>query len=344
VTVLETSVSLGVLLVFGLGAIPNLPYYFIALVPMVTVAFFIVIFMWIPETPRWLLLNFHDEDRARSVLRYLSSPIDETVITQSLQEIKTAAVTKTFTTTQTLRHLFCERNVVIPFMVSLVILFLHQICGIAITTSYASQIFYKAGDGNPNITAFLAAGLIFPFATIPSAFLVELVGRKALLVTSMAGMTLACISLGCHYYFIRPSACLNSTTAAEVQDILEGSAYCNPHLLPLAISSVVVFNVSFALGLGPVSYVLASEYIPVQFKGQAGGIVLAVNRATGIIVSGTYLNFSNWAGDWTYWWTTAFFNFIGLLLVIVLVVETKGKKLEEIPGLFRKKFNCCLKI
>ena len=343
VTLLETSLSLGVLLVFGLGAIPNLKYYYIAFVPMVIVVFFIFIFLWIPETPRWLLLKFHDGDRARSALRYLSSPIDETEITKSLREIKAGAISKTLSTAQSLRHLFCERNVFIPFAVSVVVLFLHQLCGVTITTSYTAQIFYRAGDSNPNLTAFLAGGLIFPLTTIPCAFLVELVGRKVLLVISMVGMTLACLCLGSHYYIARPSACFNSTEA-EVQDVVEESARCNPHLLPLSIISVVIFNISFELGLGPVSFLLASEYLPVQVKGQAGGIVMAVNRVTGIIVSGTYLNFSDWAGDWTYWWTIAVFNFIGLLLVIVLVVETKGKNLEEIPELFRKKFNCCWKV
>ena len=340
---LETSLTSGVMLMFGLGAVSNLHYYDIALVPMVIVALFVVIFLWIPETPRWLLLNFQDRKRAISVLKYLIGPKKQTDILQMVKEIELSATARKLSISQALHQLFCQKRIFIPFIIAFFIGVFHQLCGVGIVTSYAGQIFYRAGDHNPSFTAFFAAGLVLTLTTIPSAFFVEVVGRKLLLGISAAGMCIGSTMLGFQFYFTRPSLCINSTTSVDALEAMKEVDQCKFHLFPLAVVSVVLFSFSFAIGVGPVSWVIVSEYVPVQVRGLAGGIILAANRTTGVIITGTYLNFSDWAGDWCLWWILAFFNFAGLMVIILFVVETKGKNLEKIPELFSKKFQYCLK-
>ena len=277
------------------------------------------------------------------MLKYLIGPKKQADILEMVAEIELSATARKLSISQAMCQLFCQRHIFIPFMIAFFIGILQQLCGIGIVTSYAGQIFLRAGDRNPSFTAFFAAGLVFPIATILSAFLVEVAGRKILLAVSVAGMCIGSVMLGFQFYFTRPSLCTNSNTSVAELETMKDVDQCNFHLFPLAVVSVVLFSLSFELGVGPVSFVIISEYVPAQVKGLAGGIILAANRTIGIILTGTYLNFSDWAGDWFLWWMLAFFNFVGLVLIILFVVETKGKNLEEIPELFNKKFRKCLK-
>lgn len=92
--------------------------------------------------------------------------------------------------------------------------------------------------------------------------------------------------------------------------------------------------------MGSVIIILNAEYVPVQVKGVAGGIVVSITRIAGGIVTGTYLNFTNWAGDYTLWWIFAATNFVSVIVIGLFFVETKGKSLEEVPELFKKKYPC----
>ena len=337
---LETATTSGILLVYGLGAIPHLTYYNIALVPIALVAFFVMLFLWIPESPRWLIIKHKDHKQATCVLKFIYGPTKKTEIEAVIKDIESTSTSQKLSFLQSLSQLFCHKMSLIPFIIGLFIVVMQQLCGIGIVVNYAAQILYRAGDSNPNFTAFFAAGLLFPLMSLPVIVLVECIGKKLLLIISMAGMSIACCLLGFQYYFTSPSMCLNGTA---VEDNSAKVHYCNSHLLPMAVTGVVLFSASFEIGVGPLVWVIFSEYIPVQVKGLAGGIILAANRGTGVLLTGTYFNFSEWTEDWVIWAVLAFFNLLGLVFTAVFAVETKGKKLEEVPELFKKKFPNCFR-
>ncbi len=335
----ETATTSGILLIYGLGAIPNFSYYGIAIVPLGIQALFMVMFIWIPESPRWLLLMLHDRKRAISVLKFIKGPKKTEEIKEILIEIESSALTKS-SMLDIVCQLFCHKPVIIPFLISLVVVAMQQLCGAGILSNYGAQIFQRAGTQNPNLTAFVTVGLLLPLSSLLAVAIVGFVGRKILLAFSTAGMCIGSILLGFQFYFTRPSLCLNSTVPAAMNTEVQ---YCNPHLLPMAIASVVLFILSFEVGVGPLVWVIFSEYLPAQVKGLAGGIILATNRGVGVILTGTYFSFSEWAGAWFVWWMLGLINLFGFLFIVIFVIETKGKKLEEIPLLFRNKYRSCLR-
>ena len=167
--------------------------------------------------------------------------------------------------------------------------------------------------------------------TIFSVVLVEFAGRKFLLAISSAGMFLGSLLLSTYFYLTRPTLCSNSTLLDAASELAEG---CNPHLNPLAITAVVLFVISFALGLGPVPWVLLSEYLPLSVRGVAGGIVVASAWSTAAVVAGSFLNLSEAVGAWSLWWIQTCVNLVGFLVIVMFFKETKGRKLEDIQEMF----------
>ena len=177
--------------------------------------------------------------------------------------------------------------------------------------------------------------------------LIEFLGRKLLLAISSAGMLISTLLLSVHFYITRPSLCNNSTLLDNsTSDSItpdEELTSCNPHLYPLVIFAIMMFHFFYSLGVGPVPWVLLSEYLPLKVRGVAGGIAVASAWGSAAIVTGSFLSFSEATGAWSAWWTLSGINFVGFLIIVLFFVETKGKKLEEVQELFATKSKvCCL--
>ncbi len=321
---------------FGFGSIPGIHYYHLALIPLVVLLIFISLVHWIPETPRWLLLHFRDKPRAVAALKYLKGPAVNAE--RKLAFIQTSSLeVKKLPLHQVLRCLFCQKDNLIPFLVAGLVIVHQQTCGILALLNNIGGIFIKTKSPNPDLTGFLVGLALIP-GTILCSLLVDLVGRKALLMSGVVGMGVGQALLGFQFFFTRPTTgCISGNTTEATED--ESERDCSLNLYQLAIASVLLYLLSYSLA-GPMSSVLASEYLPLQVKGIANGILWSFNRLAGALIAGTFLNFSKWAGDWTAWWTLSIVNFVAFVAFLLFVIETKGKKLEDIPDLFRKRYPC----
>lgn len=300
------------------------------------------------------MIRLKDKQQAIAVLKYLRGPWNQELIMKELNRIESIITDRKPTICYILTQIFCERDTLIPFLVALSLAVLQQLSGGGVVASYTANIFEQAGATNPDLMSFYVAGLGFLISSILSAVLVEVIGRKILLAVSAAGMCISHAMLGIHFYLTRPSLCvnlnssstanLNSTSIAEAEDTAEAEddvnlkQQCNLHLFPLVIVSVFLYTLSFGTGFGTVTWILISEYLPLQVRAMASGIIISANRITGVFITGTFLSYSEWAGAWVAWWTLCFFCLVGFIFIILFVVETKGKELEEIPELFKAKF------
>jgi MFS family permease len=97
----------------------------------------------------------------------------------------------------------------------------------------------------------------------------------------------------------------------------------------------MVYVGSFAVGLGPVFWLILSEIYPLSVRGRAMSVGTVANWSANLLVALTFLTLTQLVGKpWTFWiygvvtigaWVFAFF----------LVPETKGKSLEQIEAYFR---------
>ena len=299
------------------------------LVGIIAIYVFMVIF--ITETPRWLLVHGHRTQTIKALELLRGKNYD---IGTELRSMEVAvANTPHLKSIQSFKEL-TKRAAFIPLLIILAVMFFQQIGGLNASTAYSALIFQEAGVSNYRQTATYAVGATGLVFTILSLFIVDLIGRKLLLVISGAGMFLGTILLGVQFYITRPSLCANITTGLLADS---GGTGCNTQYAPMAIVSLIVFNAAFAVGWGPVPWILLGELLPLRVRGTGSGIATVMNWGTAAIVTGFYLDYAKTVQTWFAWWTFSIFNLAGIIFVLVFVFETKGKSLEEIQHKFEQK-------
>ncbi len=94
----------------------------------------------------------------------------------------------------------------------------------------------------------------------------------------------------------------------------------------------------FAPGMGPLPWTVNSEIYPTWARSTAIAIATATNWIFNLFVSLTFLTFANVLGQPITFGFYAGLGILGLVFVIFLVPETKGRKLEDMEDLFQKPY------
>lgn len=102
----------------------------------------------------------------------------------------------------------------------------------------------------------------------------------------------------------------------------------------LILVGILGFVASFAISLGPVMWALFSEIFPNQLRGVAISFVGMVNSLTSFLVQLLFPLELNILGAALTFFSYFIFAMLGLVFVVWLLPETKGKSLEEMESLF----------
>lgn len=190
-----------------------------------------------------------------------------------------------------------------------------QFTGINTVIYYAPTIFQFAGlrSHSAAILATAGVGIVNVLFTIVALRLLDRLGRRPLLLYGLVGMILSLGILG--FAFISPN-------------LSEALAW-------IALICVMLYVASFAIGLGPVFWLMISEIYPLKIRGRAMGIATVMNWSSNLVVALTFLSLLRSLGrPWTFW-LYALVGVLGWIFVYRLVPETKGKTLEQIEAQWR---------
>lgn len=331
----------------GLEALPAL-FYFLALYA-------------VPESPRWLVMRGRVAE-ARAILARVGggeqADADLKAMADSLQS-------QAGQDRASIGDLF-KPAMKLVLAIGISVAILQQITGINAVFFYAPTIFEQSGIGTD--AAFMQAvlvGLVNLAFTVLAIALIDKLGRRPLLGVGVAGIAVCMLLLsygfGSATYTIGSDAAASlpqdidraalqplldqtfdsdvdfrqAVTAAVGADVYQShqSAFVsaaismNPMLILIGILGFVA---SFAMSLGPVMWVLFSELFPNRIRGIAISFVGLINSAVSFTVQLVFpwelQNLGNSATFLVY----GVFAVVGLVVVMKLLPETKGRSLEEL--------------
>jgi sugar porter (SP) family MFS transporter len=257
----------------------------------------------LPESPRWLAAHGRVED-AQSVLRKLRGVVD---VSAELNELRTDIAREgrgnwTELLSPRLRW---------PLIVGVGLAMFQQITGINTVIYFAPEIFQTAGISSAatSILATAGVGAVNVIMTIVSIRLIDRLGRRQLLFWSLGGMAATLFVL-----------------AAVFETGISG------HFAWLAIAAVAIYVGFFAIGLGPVFWLLISEIFPLGVRGRAMSLATIANWGFNLIVSLTFLDLVAAVGVGGAFSTYMALSIVALGFVVATVPETKGRSLENIES------------
>jgi SP family galactose:H+ symporter-like MFS transporter len=266
----------------------------------------LIAMIFMPSSPRWLVTEGM-MNKARSTLIRVRN-IDN--VNDELNEIVTSLNKQKGGRKELFNPLIKPAMIV---GVSLAIF--QQVTGINTVIYYAPTIFEFAGfeSSAAAIFATVIVGIVNVGFTIVAIILLDRLGRRKLLLLGLAGMSSMLIMLG--IVFFLPSL-LNQ-------------------LGTLAAIGLMAYVAFFALGLGPVFWLLISEIYPLKVRGLAMSIVTEANWGSNFIIALTFLTLVQLLGKSGTFWLYAIVGIAALIFTYSYVPETKGRTLEDIEEHWR---------
>jgi SP family galactose:H+ symporter-like MFS transporter len=260
----------------------------------------------LPETPRWLAGHGRLED-AEAVLHQLRGGVHD--VAAELSELRTDLRRE--------GRLVSWRELLSPvvrgpLVVGVGLAIFQQITGINTVIYFAPVIFQAAGISSASsaILATAGVGVVNVAMTVVAIRLIDKVGRRALLMSGLIGMAVCLVLLGLGFALESSSASLGWLTA-------------------LSLAAYVGF---FAIGLGPVFWLLISEIFPLYVRGRGMGVATIANWGSNLLVTVTFLELIVVLGRPVTFFFYAALTGIAYVFTWLQVPETNGRSLEAIEA------------
>ena len=259
----------------------------------------------LPESPRWLAGRGRIPD-ANAVLQHLRGTAD---VSDELNTLRTdlAREGRQLAGASELLSPRLRR----PLIIGIGLAMFQQITGINTVIYFAPTIFQSAGlsSAATSILATAGVGAVNVIMTIVSIRLIDRLGRRQLLFWSLGGMAVTLFVLAGAFF-----------SGASGQ------------LAWVAVASVAAFVGFFAIGLGPVFWLLIAEIFPLAVRGRAMSLATVANWSFNLIVSATFLNLVGAVGSAGAFLVYGVLSLVALAFIALIVPETKGRSLEQIEA------------
>nr|WP_108423823.1 sugar porter family MFS transporter [Allomuricauda amoyensis] len=260
-------------------------------------AIYFVSVFFIPNSPRWLVTEKQDKDRAREVLEKMG--VDN--VEEELQRIEDA---ESIEEKQEGTIFIKYRK---PLLLAFLIAFFNQLSGINFVLYYAPEILEIAGLATKeslfNSIAIGGINLIFTFVGIS---LIDRIGRRQLLIIGSVGYISSLLMIALSFY----------------ADLGAG----------VLLASIMAFIASHAIGQGAVIWVFIAEIFPNHARayGTSWGtgthwVFAALITLLGPVVIAVFKE-----NPWPIFVIFAVMMVFQLLFALFMMPETKGVSLEDI--------------
>ncbi|KAF4334474.1 sorbitol transporter [Fusarium beomiforme] len=267
------------------------------------------------ESPRWYMKKNRYQDAMKSLLRLRNHPIQaardlyyiHAQLEVELEFIGEAHYARRFV------ELFTIPRVRRATVASFVVMIAQQMCGINIIAFYSTSVFRDAGaNDNQALLASMGFGLVnFVFAW-PAIWTIDTFGRRSLLLFTFPQMAWTLL-------------------AAGLCTLIPGTGGAHMALVALF---VYLFAAFYSPGEGPVPFTYSAEVFPLSHREVGMSWAVATCLFWAAVLSITFPlmlarlhaigAFGMYAG----------FNIVALVMIFLLLPETKQRTLEELDYIF----------
>ncbi|QQK41065.1 Major facilitator superfamily domain, general substrate transporter [Penicillium digitatum] len=286
-------------------------------------AIFLICGVWLlPESPRWLIEKGREEEGCAVLARlHLNkSATNTSLLEHELFQIQQSLVSEKQSAIRSWRQLLLSPRWRRRILLACGLQVFTLCSGTNVISYYGPRLFKTLGL--PTSTCLMIIGLwgaLALFWDIVFMLLIDKVGRRKLLISSLLGMGAA--------------LCIEATLARYINF---SDPNANPHVLQAAIAMFFVFSFFFT-AVGMISWVYQCEIFPTPIRARGSAMATATHWSVSLIFTQcspiALMNIGP-----KYFYCFAGFNWVAMIVVWAFYSETAGRSLEGVEEVFSKQF------
>ncbi|XP_011309449.1 facilitated trehalose transporter Tret1 isoform X2 [Fopius arisanus] len=313
-SLLGLGINLGFLITFICGAL--LSYHSFAIYGTVVPLIFFVAFIFIPETPIYLMRKGDDKQAVRSLMWLRNN--DKEIVDREMLQLEKDLIKMTNSSKSTgLIDLFRDRGTIKGFIISLGLFGGQQTSGCTIVIMYTAMIFELANSSLAPAYAAIVVASIQLFGSLLAPLVIDRIGRRALILLSCSGMAI------CHVLF-------------SIFFLLKNNSYDISSFSFVPLVALSAYSIFYCMGLGPAAYVVATEVLKPDIASHGISMSLVLALICGFVTTKFFPFISSEYGSHVSFLILTLFCTATFIFTFLLVPETKGRSMvsifEELNG------------
>ncbi|OAF70913.1 COP9 signalosome complex subunit 5 [Intoshia linei] len=297
-------IGFGILLVYSVGNI--ISWQYISLIAIIILIPALLLALWIPESPRWLIRHGKLELGYESLLwlRQCERQAEEEK-SDIFNSVQMSDGIKMFKDYSELKNKKLIKN----FAACLAIHAIQQLSLINVILSYSTGLLNDAGFSNTTLP-LIFIGIVQLFSGMLSATLLDRFGRRPLVLASSTLIMISLASMGIYFHFI-------------CADLISQSYKW------IVLVIITFYFISYNMGIGNIPWIVMSELLVCNLQEELSTLITFFNWMFSFLVTISYPYLDKILAKHSMMYIFATFVAGCLLVTVLILPETKGKSLED---------------